>query len=369
MKLGRILMALGIVATVGIFVFGTAVGLVYAKTGIDNTDTKGGATIAEKQMPKGDIDLTAKGPDKGSPMHGWKAIVASGKKAGDTITTKEFAGMRDWSARTIGYELQSLENIKVVAHTGARGQYKLLVDATAEQIDQINELAKPIVNKTSRDGTNTALGIDTWILDVHHLGEGKVEQIADVVKNVTGSNVTSGAISEDFVQEDIDAGRDLPASAVINDENIPFAINEIGMEDKVLLAALIDARMVSPEAKMKAGVADFSAVKVKTAMIREELLDKPEDFKAEFNRLPPDATAVIIAINKNNEDIIAALREAGLLGQWGNRIVVMGVKPESLSAAAFVRFFGDKNVISLYGQPISRILDDRNLTEGLSGAV
>lgn len=373
MKLSRILMALCMMVAISISVIGATTSLVYAKSGIDIGDAAGGAKNIEDSMPPaGNVDPNGKGPDKGSPLHAFKAIVAAGKKAGDTITTKEFAGMRNWAPSTRGYELQSLVAIGVLATTGTRGKYKLLVDATPEQIDQINDEAKPIVNKISRDGTKTALGIDAWILDANHLGEGKVEQIAAVVKKVTGSNVTPEVVSEDFVKESIAAGR-VPASVAINGD-ISFTIDlkkVEGVDDaQALLAALVETRMVSPEAKVKGGVADFISVTEATiVMFKEELLDKPDEFNAEFNKLSQDETAVIVAINKNNMDIKAALEKAGLLEQWGNRIIVMGVEANSPAAQAFARLFGDNNVIDLRGQAINKILENKNLVEGLQGAV
>jgi len=373
MKLGKILAALCIVTAVSIFIFGMA-GSGYAKTGPSIEDTKGGAGKIESNVP----DNTGE-KDKGSPLHAWKAIVAVGKKAGDIITTEEFEGMRNWSASTRGYELRSLVAIGVLTPADTRGEYKLLVDATSDQIDQINNEAKSIVNKISRDGTKTALGIDTWILDVKHLGEGKVEQVAAVVKKVTGSNVTPGAVSEDFVQEDVDANKNLEASVAINGEK-PFTVNGIDLsevegtssdiEQQVLLAALVDTRIVSPEGKIKGDVVDFSAAKIKTVMFKEEFItNKPNEFKAAFDNLGQDETAVIVAINKSETEIETALAEAGLLGQLGNRIVVMGVTVNSPAAQAFGRLFGDNNMIDLRGQAIENILENKDLVKGLKGAV
>jgi len=373
MKLGKILVALCIVTAVSVFIFGMTRPC-YAKTGPSIEDTEGGTGKIEGNVP----DNTGE-KDKGSPLHAWKAIVAAGKKAGDTITSAEFEGMRNWSASTRGYELRSLVAIGVLAPTDARSKYKLLVDATSEQIDLINNEAKPIVNKISRDGTKTALGIDTWILDVKHLGEGKAEQIAAVVKKVTGSNVTPGAVSGDFVQEDIYADKDLEASVAINGEK-PFTVNGIDLsevegisgdiEQQALLAAMVDTRIVSPEGKIKGSVVDFSAAKANTVIFKEELLDKPvEGFKAEFDKLDEGQIAVIIAINKSSEDIKTALEQAGLLEQRGNRIIVMGVKADSLAAQAFGRLFGDNNIVDLRGQAINNILENKDLVKGLKGAV
>lgn len=370
MKLNRILMVLCIVVAVSVFVCGITA-LSYAKSGPDITDTKGGTGEIEKQMPR------AGEKDKGSPMHAWKAIVASGKKAGDIITAKEFAGMRNWSARTRGYELQSLIAIGVLAPTGNKGEYEILTNATPKQIDQINDEAKAVVGKTGRDGI--ALGIDSYRLDADYLGEDKLGQITAIINKVTGSTVAPGAVVSNFVQSDIDRGVDLPASVAINGD-MPFTINGISLEkiegiDNVieqqdLLAALVDTRIVSPEAKTKGDVADFSAVKAKTVMFKDEFVTGvPSAFKTEFDKLGQDETAVIIVINKNDEDIRAALKQAGLAEEWGNRIIVMGVKPESPSAHAFGVLFGNNNIIDLRGQTIDKILENKDLVAGLKGGV
>jgi len=326
--------------------------------------------------------VEAKRSDKGSPLHGAKAIVTAGKKAGAIITTKEFAQLRTWSARTSGYELQSLVAIGILSRQDAdgkelpRGEYRIVVLPSEGQLNEINEKAKAIVNKTGRYGE--ALGIDYWVLDVKHLGQAKLDEIAKVVREVTGSVAIPEPVPADFVKEDIDAGINLPASAAIQGD-VPFTVAGISLADaagaaegeqQALLTGLVDARIVFPEAKIRTDAYDFSAVPAKVVMYKEEFVtDTPGQFEAAFKTLDADQTAVIIVINKTDEEIMQALIQANLSEEWGNRIVVMGVKPESPSAQAFGRLFGDKNMYDLRGKKVEDILKDKDLVEGLKGAV
>ena len=394
MKARKVLSVLCILFLTGAVIFG--LGNSYAQSQIDKRagkevgETTAASEVVEALPEAGNVDPNGKGPDKGSPMHAWKAIVASGKEAGDAITSAEFAGMRNWSARTRGYELQSLVAIGVLAPTGNRGEYKLLVGATDAQIDQVNEKAKTVVERNLR---GEALGIDSYRLDAAYLGKGdtvagntKLNQIAGIIQDVTGVAATAQtANAADFVEQDVrsilagDASA-LPASIAIEGE-MPFTINGkdlVGtgisagnIKDKgALLAALVDTRIVSPEAALKNNVSDFNSTDIKTVMFKEEFVTgQPGQFKAAFEAMSSDQTAVIIAINKNNGEIRQALEQAGLLGQWGNRIIVMGVKPNSPAADAFGRLFGDKSMYSLRGEKIEDILKNKDLIAGLEGAV
>mgnify|MGYP001559128598 CR=1 FL=1 len=378
MKVNRFLMLLCIAALVSVFVFGTT-DIIFAKGAVEEADAAGGISAVEGQMPK-----PPAGPvDKGSPMHAWKAIVDAGKKAGDTITSTEFAGMRNWSARTRGYELQSLVVIGVLAPTENRGEYKLMVDATTAQIGQINEQAKRVVKRADRDGV--ALGIDSYRLDSDYLGEGDitagntaVTQINNIVKQVTGATAELNVLANQNLV-DTTEGATLPAAVAINGE-LSFTINGKGLqgmgvtadpfEEEALLAALVDTRIVSPEGKIKGQACDFSATKAKTVLFKDVFVtDTPSNFKTGFNNLTTDVTAVIIAIDKTDAEIRKGLEDAGLLPEWGNRIIVMGVRPESAASEAFARLFSNTNIIDLRGQSIDNILKNKDLVAGLKGAV
>ncbi|MCX5693343.1 MAG: hypothetical protein NTX47_06695 [Candidatus Omnitrophica bacterium] len=379
MKVNRFLMLLCIAALISIFVFGTR-DLIFAKGAVVVEEAQGGTTAVEGQMPS----TTPGTEDKGSPMHAWKAIVTAGKKEGDIITSEEFAGMRNWSARTRGYELQSLVVIGVLAPTGTKGEYKLVVGATTDQIDQINERAKPFVGRTGTNGA--ALGIDSYRLDSAYLGQGNVaagnyaaEAINVIVKDVTKTTAEVKAAANTNFTGEIADGKVLPAAVAINGD-VPFTINGITISGKdmdiypieaqAVLAALVDIRIVSPEGKIKGQACDFSATKAKTVMFKDVFVtDNPSGFKEEFGKLANDVTAVIVAIDKNDAEIRKGLEDAGLLQEWGKRIIVMGVKPASPASQAFARLFGDSNIIDLRGQTIDKILKDRDLIAGLKGAV
>lgn len=392
MKTGKVLSVLGILVLAGVLIFGIT-GSVYARqnqidkrAGVDAADAGEATRKVEGSLPKVDPDAE---DDKGSPMHGWKAIVASGKKAGDTITSAEFAGMRNWSASTRGYELKSLVAIGVLASTGKRGEYKVLVDATDTQIDQVNDRAKNIVERNLR---GDALGIDSYRLDAAYLGKGdetagnvKLNQIAAAIQDVTGTVATARtAIAPDFVQTDIDATNNVPASVAINGD-ISFRITEDGAEitlpaitaeeQRNLLAALVDTRILPPDANIVTAndgtsVSNFQAAEVKTVLFEEKFVtESPGAFKTEFDKLKTDEIAVIIAINKNNTEIKTALEQAGLLGQWGNRIVIMGVTPNSPAAVVFGRLFGDNPSFDLRGKKVDAILNNKDLVAGLAGTV
>src|SRR3989338_4428478 len=113
MKSRGFLTALCVVSLIGIFVFGITP-MVYAKAAPDATDADGVQAKVEGQMPAtGNVNPDAKGPDKGSPMHGGIAIIRySGLEVGATFSKDKFTGWRresrNSSASTIGYELQSL---------------------------------------------------------------------------------------------------------------------------------------------------------------------------------------------------------------------------------------------------------------------
>lgn len=381
MKSRRFLTALCVVGLIGIFVFGIT-SMVYARTGVDVEEAKGGAAAVEGQMPAtGAVNPEAKGPDKGSPMHAWKAIVAAGKKTGDTITTAEFSGMRNWSDRTRGYELQSLVGIGVLAKGDKRSEYKLLVTATAEQIDQVNVQTIGVLNRQGRDGL--PLGIDSYRLDEKYLGAGKPADIAKIVRDVTGSTATPEQVPKDFVQAGIDAGIVFVSVAYHGDTE--FMINKghknladaagiaNAAEGQALLAALVDTCIVTSESwNIEGNVAGFGAndVTTKTVMYKEEFVTAtPEAFKTAFEALPKDVTAVIVAITMNNGEIEAVLKKVGLSNLLGGRIVIMGVKEDSAAALAFKDFFGNNPFVNLQNRGIDSILGDEKLVTGLKGAV
>jgi len=393
MKATRFFTVVCITAMVSIFVFGMtlsahAIRGIDKRTGVDAADATDQAGVP-KQMP-GDAETK---PDKGSPLHGAKAIYNAKKadmtpryKVGDIITRKDFAGLRNWSARTRGYELESLVAIGILSRQDAqgnalaRGEYRIVVLPSEEQLNAINERAKAIVDKTgiTETGEWGPVGIDYWILDAKHLGQAKLEEVAKVVREVTGSAAVLEPVSEDFVKSDIDAGVELPASVAINGD-VPFTVAGISLADaagaaeteqQALLAGLVDAKIASPEGKLKGNAYDFSVVPAKVVMYKEGFVtDTPGQFETAFKNLEPDQTAVIIVINKTDEEIMRALMQANLLDQLGDRIVVMGVKPESAAAVAFGNLFKDKNMYDLRGQKVEEILNDKDLVEGLKGAV
>ncbi|MBU1888443.1 MAG: hypothetical protein KKB46_04535, partial [Candidatus Omnitrophica bacterium] len=192
------------------------------------------------------------------------------------------------------------------------------------------------------------------------------------------------AIAPDFVQTDIDATNNVPASVAINGD-ISFRITEDGAEitlpaitaeeQRNLLAALVDTRILPPDANIVTAndgtsVSNFQAAEVKTVLFEEKFVtESPGAFKTEFDKLKTDEIAVIIAINKNNTEIKTALEQAGLLGQWGNRIVIMGVTPNSPAAVVFGRLFGDNPSFDLRGKKVDAILNNKDLVAGLAGTV
>jgi len=389
MKANRFFTAVCITAMISIFVFGMvlsayAIKEIDKRAAISPEDAAGQAGVSDEVPGKS-------GPtEKGSPLHGVKAIYKAGYKVGQIITSKDFAGLRNWSASTRGYELQSLVAIGILSKKDAkgndlkRGKYRIVMLPDEGQSDEINEKAKTIVDKTGRDGK--ALGIDYWILDNKHLGAKKMGQIAYVVEEVINKKVPKeevhmtplDTVPVDFVQVDIDAGMDLPASAAINGD-VLFTVAGISLADaagaakteqQALLAGLVDAKIASPEGKLKANAYDFSVVPAKVVMYKEEfVVDTPGQFETAFKNLQPDQTAVIIVINKTDDEITQALIQANLSQEWGNRIVVMGVKPGSDAADAFGKLFRDKNMYDLRGQTTEQILGNKDLVDGLKGAV
>lgn len=367
-KVLAILFAVIIVTVSGINV------LVYSKEAY-------GAEKVENQM-RG-ISPIGKGSEKSSPLHAWKAIVKIGKKMDDTITNKELSNMRIWSTKTKGYELQSLTGIGVLSRKDKKGDllpegvYRLVVDATPGQIDLINEEAKVIINKTDMDGI--AIGIDSYRLDIKYIGADKLKQIASVVRRATGvSAVNAAEAVADLVQSDMDRGKNLPSSVAINGD-IPFTVNNTNLrgigvantfEQRLLLAGLVEIKIVSPEGKVKGKAANFSATNAKVIMFKDEfVIARTYEFKTDFGKLGPDGIAVIVAIDKNNGEIKAALEQAELAEKWGDSIVVIGIKTGSVSVQAFKKLFGNNNTIDLRNQTINKILENKDLVEGLKGSM
>ena len=101
MKAKRFFTAVCITAMVSMFIFGMALSAhaikeIDKRAGVDAADAAQ-ASVAG-QMP----DAKSK-TDKGSPLHGAIAINNAEYKVDQTITSKDFAGLRNWSARTRGY--------------------------------------------------------------------------------------------------------------------------------------------------------------------------------------------------------------------------------------------------------------------------
>lgn len=405
MKLGR---------TICLVIFGifAIASLSYAYTAMVNLapDTTGpGATqaveqaVADAQKPidAANSDTTRGKGDEGSPLHAWKALVAAGKKAGDTITTQEFEQLRNWSARTRGYELQSLVAIGVLERV-APGQYRLLVDATEGQIDTIDQNIIPIVDKTRRDGTR--LGLRSHRLDAGYLGgidkqdgisgvaagKKKLADIRGVISAVLGQEVKSPAeVVQDFAAVDAANGK-IQISEVIN--NTPpqtqlqgyqveglgvtaypgVESGEKGTDTYSLLANLADMRLLEPVADIgKAGVADFNPTKVSTILFKGDFVTKnPKGFAEAFIGLQENEIAVIVSTSDSEMEleIKAALESAELLGEWGSRIIVMNVKPGSPAAEAFQRLFGDANMLTDF-TTAKKILDNKDAVTGVAGAV
>jgi len=335
-------------------------------------------TVADEQKPinAAKTDDTRTKGDKGSPMHAWKAIVTAGKKAGDTITTQEFGKLRNWSARTRGYELQSLVALGVLERVNT-GVYKVAINATSVQIDEINRQAVPIVNKRGIRGE--ALGIDAYKLDEAYLGAGKVDQLRILVGSITGQETKlAEGLPADFVEAD-GVGGTIPAAVFIN-ENKPFTVagQEVETADankQAVLAALVDMRLLEPQAEVKSGAAaDFRQTKVQTVLFKSDFVtNDPKAFAAVYGEQVannPDKIAVIISTSGDPMEpaIKTALEQAELLGEWGNKIIVMGVQPNSPAADAFARLFGDKNILTNFNEA-RKILDNKDAVMGVAGGV
>ncbi len=366
-------------------------GLTYAQ---DFVNLKPGDSAETKKGIEGNFP-TEHDQDKGSFMHAWKVLVRDGYKKGYTFTVKDFKKMRNWAVTTRGYELRGGVGLGVFGRVaGKRGEYKLLVDATPEQIDEINKKAIPIVDRESIYGE--PLGIDSYRLDPAYLGKGKrgylskgekiLKEISLIIADVTGDKVQP---PENYLKNNllgfvaIAEGRgvgSLPASVFINEEK-PFTVGgkeliDYGGVNKDtnqhrLLASLADTRMVPSSARRRGETYDFSPVKIKTVLFEAKFVTKhPKGFRAKFQVLNPDETAVIVAKigDKNEKAIRKALKKMGLLTEWGNRIIVMGVMPDSPSAIAFTKLFGGKGFYDFRDQSLKQILDNPQLVKALAGA-
>ena len=345
----------------------------------------------------------AKKSDKGSPLHAWKVIVSSGYRAGDTITTEEFAQLRNWSRSTRGYELQSLVAIGVLAPAGTRGEYKVLVTGTSQQIDQISSIVASVVDRTGRNGK--ALGLDSYRLDAAYLGKGDVDkgnakltQIADVIsKSLTPQQAPIHmpsvyrivGVPVDFIAADIAEGKPVGSAAFIEEER-PFTIagqpiaaysgisQAGGSNHHALLAALIDMRLLPDSTLVRNDIGNFEPTKVKTVLFKDTFVTgKPEEgkgpdaFAAEFAKLEADQIAVIVSTSEDEAGLLAinaALNRAGLSDRLGERIIIMAVKPDSPSAEAFTRLFGDKYILTEL-QTAQDILKNKDAVIAIGGAV
>ena len=334
------------------------------------------------------------GKVKGSPMHGWKAF-ASKKKQGDILTLGEFRAMRNWSPRTIGYELQSLVAIGVLRALG-NGRYEVLVDATEQQIDAIDDAAIPLVNRTGIHGE--ALGIDSYRLDATYLGRGDVqagetilEGIRAAVAETTGTEVQAPAeLSADFVAEQEATSALLPASVLINEDAISgrdFTIHGENLEayngitsetdTRRLLGTLVDLRLVSSTATRTGEAYDVSPSEVRPVFFQEGYV--LEDFKRFGNQvkaLDENQIAVIVSTNADNAvDIENGLYEceAELSDLIGDRIMI--VDANETAALAYARLFnqfGPNGFFDLDDMKLKTtddILNDRDLVAGLEGSV
>ena len=349
--------------------------------------------------------------DKGSPMHAWLAIVDAGYKASEVITDETFEILRmRYKKSTRGYEARSLEAAGIWKRV--KGGYKLLVTATRAQIEnEINPAARNIVNRASIYGE--ALGLDAHRLDPKWLGQQgnaadgnrRLKEIRTAVYKVTGDPIEDPKPlpyeSEDFVAADIESGV-LPASVLINDAIMPFDVlgkgisGYKGINDAIkefaeaatygpfnvqaLLAALVDMRLVSDEVSVKREerVGNFEPTKVKTVLFKDTFVTgRPEErrgpaaFAEEFKKLDPDQIAVIISTSGDTTELAIneALKEAQLLEELGNRIIVMGVDPKSAAAEAFERLFTAGGEILRDLQTAKDILNNKDAVEGLAGAV
>jgi len=396
------------------YAYAAMINLAPDTTGPEATQTvEKAVSDTQKPIDAANADTTRGKGDEGSPLHAWKAIIAGKadskgnvivqpKKAGDTITTQEFEQLRNWSARTRGYELQSLVAIGVLERV-APGQYRLLVDATEVQIDTIDQNIIPIVDKTRRDGTR--LGLRSHRLDAGYLGgidkqdgisglaagEKKLADIRGVISGVLGTDVKPPAeVVQDFAAADAANNGKIQISEVIN--NTPpqtqlqgyqveglgvtaypgVESGEKGTDTYSLLANLADMRLLEPVADIgKAGVADFNPTKVSTILFKGDFVTRnPKGFAEAFIGLQENEIAVIVSTSDSEMEleIKAALESAELLGEWGNRIIVMNVKPGSPAAEAFQRLFGDANMLTDF-TTAKKILDNKDAVTGVAGAV
>lgn len=358
---------------VACFMFG--VNETFAAKPADPAETKRGIDAAEDGVP------TEDDTDKGSPMHGWKAIVAAGLKKGDTVTTGEFNGMRNWSASTRGFELRGLVDAGVLGRVeGKPGTYVVLVDVTEAQIDKINQRAIPVVKRTGIHGQ--ALGIDSYRTDAGYLGAETVNAIRGIIHEVTGEDInTLDARRAVRINDNATA---LPASVFVNEDRA-FTVAERTLESysgvtaatntRALLASLVDAGILPDTAQKGTGdTYNFTPVKINTVLFKEDFVtDDPEGFKSQFQELGNDAIAVIIT--EGGDKGVEAIRDVldrddiQLLSEWGSRIIVMEVTPKSTSAQAFARLFDDNSFYDLRDQSVEKILTNKNLVDGLQGAV
>ncbi|MDO8602456.1 MAG: hypothetical protein Q7O04_01220, partial [Candidatus Omnitrophota bacterium] len=82
--------------------------------------------------------------------------------------------------------MQSLVNIGVLAPTGTQGEYRVLVSATSDQIDEIYTAAIGLVGRRCIvEGMRVSVGIDAHRLDANWLGEGNIEAGNNILKNIS----------------------------------------------------------------------------------------------------------------------------------------------------------------------------------------
>jgi len=344
----------------------------------DSADTRSGRDEVEGRIPAD--------KDKGSFMHAWQAIVNAGLKKGDVFTVADFEKMRNWSKSTRGYELKAGVLLGIWKPTGKKeGEYELLVDATSEQINEINNAVQNIVNRKGVHGE--ALGIDAHRLDAAWLGKGDIQRGMDVlhqiqmkIREILRENYNMPTITVENAGSFVDETLTTQPACVVIQEERPFSIgNNITSETlrksdvnpHAVLSALVDMGLVSPEAtRTPQGSYSFNEMQIGTVLFKGEfVMNKSQEFKRDFERLTQDQIAVIIANIGEEKNIRAALEEVGLLDNLGERIIVMSVKGDSPSAVAFARLFGDKNSFDLRDQKLEDALKNRDLVKGLEGAV